>query len=1248
MGLLLFGAGEVRAQQVDDEDDQASKGKLLEAPEISYETNRADPGLAKSAANIVYEYGFETDSSDWTREGTWAIGEPTSGPNSGYQSTGAGATNLSGDHPNNADDRLISPFITLPAVSSSERVLLHVREWFEIESCCDDGIIEVSADSGSTWTQLGNRAGSQTSWRDIQVDLTQFAGQDIQIAFRFSSDASVVNSGWYVDDLQIDVNRPDPLTTEFRSINPQNFPTVFSNVVVDTFGTGIPSLTASNFEVYEDGVLQTDNFEVTPPQQSGGVRQVDIVFLMDNSGSMQEEQNDVRNNVFNFVDSLEAGGVDFNLGLTRFGADANGGDPILEDNGSLTDRADYFRNNLWPRNTIDGGFEPGWDALYESAAGFNFRPGAQRVFILITDENITGSDDNVGQRTESETEQFLIDQGVTNYSLIDSSDAAARDDYGDIAEATGGRLFDVFSPFSPILDEISGTVSNSYVLKYRASNTQRDGTERTVRVEVDFDGNVARDTTSYIVGAAPEITRTDSTRSFSDQAWAQGTEFTIEAKITDDVSPLVQSATLFYKLTPDSVFTTTSMSAVNDSIYQATIPSAAVDSPGVDYYIRATDGESTVSRPSTDARSDPYQIAVLPNEPPSIQHTPVTNLTPGSPIPITATATDNTNSLASVTLFYRQTGDLTYTSLSMSNTSGDTYEATIPGSDVTQTGISYYISATDNFGVSSTVGSADRPLGVTSSACPLTWALEVETRDSNAVADTLTLGQSPGATAGLDSDCGESELPPVPPAPQTDTRLVGTDISGVDLGEGSLVDIRPDDRATPDPLSKSRFAAAAIWRVSLQSDDYPFTLNWDQSAVVDSLPGETVRLVDAATGGNVVYANMKETGSATISNTSVEAVEIQVGQLTAFEMTLNDGWNFKSLPVEPPNSSFGAVMDPCRSAFGFDPQQGYTPVEVEDSLNTGNGYWFNCSAGTVEITGVSSALDVNVDAGWNIVGPFTDSIDVSTVVASNGQITSDFYGFDQNTGYSAAGMLAPLQAYWVKTTQSGSLNFYAGKSKGQPVAKSETPDTRLVVSGASGSRASLYLASNLSEEALSRYELPPKPPSGITDVRFEGDRKAASFSGTEDAQFKALELEGIEAPVELRLEGSSGDAVKIKQGNDVVTTLTSESPSVTVQKTSGLAVALSQTKSVEYFLREGYPNPVYEQATIQYGLPEAAEVQIELYDILGRNVGTLVNERKSAGTHSVNLKVDHLSSGKYFYRMSAGSFVKTRSLTVTR
>ena len=85
-----------------------------------------------------------------------------------------------------------------------------------------------------------------------------------------------------------------------------------------------------------------------------------------------------------------------------------------------------------------------------------------------------------------------------------------------------------------------------------------------------------------------------------------------------------------------------------------------------------------------------------------------------------------------------------------------------------------------------------------------------------------------------------------------------------------------------------------------------------------------------------------------------------------------------------------------------------------------------------------------------------------------------------------------------------------------------------------------------------------------------------------------------------------------------------------------------------FYLSQNYPNPFNPTTTISYSIKENGLVQLKVYDILGREVAELVNEKKPSGNYSVGFNAKNLSSGIYFYRLTSGNFSDTKELIIVK
>ncbi len=85
-----------------------------------------------------------------------------------------------------------------------------------------------------------------------------------------------------------------------------------------------------------------------------------------------------------------------------------------------------------------------------------------------------------------------------------------------------------------------------------------------------------------------------------------------------------------------------------------------------------------------------------------------------------------------------------------------------------------------------------------------------------------------------------------------------------------------------------------------------------------------------------------------------------------------------------------------------------------------------------------------------------------------------------------------------------------------------------------------------------------------------------------------------------------------------------------------------------FSISQNYPNPFNPTTKIDYELPFDANVSITLYDISGKEVLNVINESKTAGYHTAQINAANLSSGTYFYNITAGNFVQTKKMTVLK
>ena len=86
----------------------------------------------------------------------------------------------------------------------------------------------------------------------------------------------------------------------------------------------------------------------------------------------------------------------------------------------------------------------------------------------------------------------------------------------------------------------------------------------------------------------------------------------------------------------------------------------------------------------------------------------------------------------------------------------------------------------------------------------------------------------------------------------------------------------------------------------------------------------------------------------------------------------------------------------------------------------------------------------------------------------------------------------------------------------------------------------------------------------------------------------------------------------------------------------------------DFTLHQNYPNPFNPGTKIKFVIPNSSFVNLKVYNVLGKETATLVNEERPAGNYEVEFEASSLPSGVYFYQLRAGSFIQTKKMILLR
>ncbi len=359
-------------------------------------------------------------------------------------------------------------------------------------------------------------------------------------------------------------------------------------------------------------------------------------------------------------------------------------------------------------------------------------------------------------------------------------------------------------------------------------------------------------------------------------------------------------------------------------------------------------------------------------------------------------------------------------------------------------------------------------------------------------------------------------------------------------------------------------------------------------------------------------------------------------------VAVSHGWNMVSVPVTVYDFRKNVLFETAQSnAFTY--QGSYL---VKDTLTNGPGYWLKF-VGEQSINMIGSpisTLTIDVTLGWNMIGAISSPVSIGSIIQTpENNISSKYYGY--NNGYQIADNLMPGKAYWIKVKDDGQVQLVSGGLVNKQ-AKAESAGSRnkneIVITDAVGKTQKL-LFGEADISSLSFYELPPIPPSGIFDVRFAtGSMFAASKENV-------ILISDAEYPVKLSWTYDKSVKAKLVVDGDEISMHNRSSFEIT-KPVSMLILKFESGSFIpnQYALEQNYPNPFNPATVINWQLPVGSFVTLKVYDVLGREVATLVDGFKEAGYYEATFDAGNLSSGVYYYKLTAGSFRSVKKAILMR
>jgi hypothetical protein len=382
------------------------------------------------------------------------------------------------------------------------------------------------------------------------------------------------------------------------------------------------------------------------------------------------------------------------------------------------------------------------------------------------------------------------------------------------------------------------------------------------------------------------------------------------------------------------------------------------------------------------------------------------------------------------------------------------------------------------------------------------------------------------------------------------------------------------------------------------------------------------------------------------------------------------GWNLISWDVDTPSDNIEDIIANIKGCvdaiYGFEGGAAtYDPdlpqFSTLSQLDHLHGYWFRMDCDTMLcVTGIAvpDGTPIELEENWNLVSYLPDSdmapADALTSVHDDLIVALGFDGtgmtYDPNSPeLSDLDFMRPNFGYWIKTSAAATLTYPgAAPALGQPLATVDSkpaPQTDLlptpewvdmygdgiVLDGEYVAAGSVIEVFDDAGNLCGRATVGSGGLLKFSPIYF--DQASTSVDeGTERGGDVSFSINGI--PVsETYQVGRFGERMRLGEFTSLRRT--------------------GATLPTNFSLKQNFPNPFNPATLIEFSVPQTQHVTLEIFNVLGEHVTTLVNRYLTTGNYSVTWNGDDskgnvVTSGVYFYRLSAGEFSQTRKMMMVK